>query len=111
MYTDLCTLQETKERTIVGTAQSPPARQYGFGPEIYVDTLRCKTDYALDSRVAYIVNLDDMQVMSMYPTLFKMNEEPDYDMPSQSYRYAGFALMNFKFSSPAKYAALKLLAT
>lgn len=111
MYTDLCTLQESKERAIVGTVQSPGAKQYGFGPEIYVDTLRCATDYAITSRVGYIFNLDDLSIVSMYPQLFKINKEPDYDMASQSYRYAALALLNLKFGSPAKYAAMKLLAT
>lgn len=109
MYTDLCTLQESKERSIV-TTTAPGPKQYGFGSEIFVDTLRCKADYAIDSRVAYIFNLDDLQYLSMYPTMFKVNSEPDYDMASQSYRYAAFALGNLKFSSPAKYAALKALA-
>lgn len=110
MYTDLCTLQETKEHTYVTDAK-PGAKQYGFGPSIYVDTLRCQADYALTSRVAYIFNLNDLEVVSMYPTLFKTNTEPDYDMPSQSYRYASLALLNLKFSSPAKYAKLAMLAT
>lgn len=110
MYGELCSLQDTKERTVITTA-APGARQYGNGPEIYVDTLRCRSDYALTSRIAYIFNLDDLSVVSMYPTLFKTNTEPDYDMASQSYRYASLALLNFKFGSPARYAALKNLAT
>ncbi len=110
MYTDLCTLQEGKERTMVTTA-APGAKQYGFGAEIFVDTLRCKSDYAITSRVAYIFNLDQLSVISMYPTLFKVNSEPDYDMASQSYRYAALALMNYRFESPARFGALKMLAT
>lgn len=105
MYTDLCTLQESKERTIVTTA-APGDKQFGFTQQMYVDTLRCRSDYALTTRVAYIFNMEDVSVVSMYPTLFKTNSEPDYDMPSQSYRYASLALLNMKFNSPAKYAKL-----
>lgn len=110
MYTDLCTLQETKERTIISTAD-PGSKKYGFTNEMFVDGLRCKTDYAITSRVAYILNLADMELVSMYSGLFDTNSEPDYDLPSQSYRYASKALMNFKFKSPSKYAKLAMLAT
>lgn len=110
MYTDLCTLQDSKEQVVVTEAR-PGARQYGNGPAIYVDTVKCQADYAITSRVAYMVNLDDIELVSMYPTLFKTNSEPDYDMASQSYRYASLALLNLKFSSPAKYAKLANLAT
>lgn len=104
-FTDLGNLLDSKEQSMV-TTSPVGTRQYGRGDELVIDGLRCTTDYAITSKVAYIFNMADMQVISMYPSLFKTNPEPIYDESSQSYRYLALALLNNKFSSPAKYAKI-----
>jgi hypothetical protein len=108
-FRQLCDSLDSKERSIVTVGEGGPGtRSYGHGDHVYVDTLKCCWDYGIDTNAAYIWNLERMEVKSMDDELFPI-QGPEYDMPSQSYRWASVALMNVFFESPAKFGAIKEL--
>lgn len=105
----LCDSLDDSERSIVTTGGGAPAtRSFGFGDEVFVDTLRCTWDYGIQSNACYIWNLERMEVKSMDEELFPL-QGPEEDMETQTYRWASVAMMNIVFESPAKFGAIKEL--
>jgi len=100
--------KDATERVVVN--QGSKDREFGIeGDSFYQDGAEIAHEFGIPPLVAYGINIEKCQLLSMQDKLFEV-EGPEYDMPSRSWRVCVDFLGQLKFYSPRHFGKLVTLA-